>query len=692
MLDPVGSCGDKRAVTRGVARGLVVALATAALCVIPSVAAAVPPSPALLERAARDEALAARVAAYEEHARSRGIDAPARPATVAARDARGVLRLRTKKVAPAAGELKTLALLVDFSDRAHIVSAPWFDGLLFADVLGPSSLRGYFREVSYGSATGPGLLDVVTDDPPSSVGGWLRLPGTLASYVAGGDNGTGSYPGNAQKMVEDAVAAADPWVDFSAYDNNGDGFVENLIVVHAGRGAEYTGSAADLWSHQWETSQPVAVDGVFVSDYSTEPEYWRTAGDMTIGVFAHEIGHVLGLPDLYDRDFSSAGVGAWSLMGAGSWNGDNGDSPARLDAWCSSRLGWLQPQTVSGTPTARGLAPVGDSRTASAIKLYPSGATGGLEYFLVENRQKTGTDAGLPGGGLLVWHVDETRIGVDHRNDDETHKLVDLEEAGGAQDLDFPFSVGSADDPFPGSTGARAFLDTTRPDARTYAGRASGVVVDEIGADGAVMTARFGAVEPADGTAPTVRVVGARNGGHYRRDTTLTVVAVDQPGGSGVGLVTYGLDGGPLQAVEGGRADIVIPAVPNAFHVLVFSAVDRVGNSAPVRRFTLTTDTKGPVGAGRSVSGRRGRPIAIPYRLSDTLSARVWDVRVVVTRPSGAIARTFKLGPTASRRSGTFYSFTWRPTASGAYVYRVYGRDTAGNPQSVKGRGLVTVR
>jgi immune inhibitor A len=301
--------------------------------------------------------------------------------------------------------------------------------------------------------------------------GWLRLRKKLSSYVAG-DYGTGAYPGNAQKMVEDAVAVADAAVDFSDYDADGDGYVDNLVVVHAGTGAEYTGSSGDLWSHRWTTSTPVLVDGVYVSTYSMAPEYWQTPGDMTVGVFAHEIGHVLGFRDLYDRDYSSAGVGEWSLMGSGSWNGVNGDSPARLDAWSATRLGWLEPATVTGDPVRRSLASVGASRTGSAVRVVPHGGSGS-EYFLIENRQQTGTDAALPGAGLLIWHVDE-QVGLEQVNDDETHKLLDLEEAGGVQDLDGSSSSSvSADDPFPGSSEAHAFTDLTTPDAGTYAGAPS---------------------------------------------------------------------------------------------------------------------------------------------------------------------------------------------------------------------------
>ncbi len=252
--------------------------------------------------------------------------------------------------------------------------------------------------------------------------------------------------------------------------------------------------------------------------YSTEPEYWVSPGDMTTGVYAHEMGHVLGLPDLYDRDYSSAGIGEWSLMAGGSWNGPGGlgGSPARFDAWSAAQLGWLQPQTIIGDPATRTLGDVAASR-AAAFKLYPNGGASGSEYFLVENRQKTGTDAALPGAGLLIWHVDETRNQYrdGYQNDTESHKLVDLEEAAGAQSLDYldiygwP-NVASADDPYPGTYANRTFNDSTAPNAHTYSGATSSVVVDQIGDSGTTMSARFGSGSggTTDTTAPHTAASG----------------------------------------------------------------------------------------------------------------------------------------------------------------------------------------
>lgn len=676
-------------VLRGLCLALTTGLVLAASCVLPATVKAMPPSPDLAARAARNEALAARLKAFERNAKMRGVNAPGRLRSIDARDASGAAGVPSRNVASATGRLRTLALLVDFADSPHLVEASIFDDLLFADVFGPTSVRGYFREISYGTPDTRGLLDVVTDDLPSDIG-WIRLPGTLASYVSGGNYGTGSYPGNAQKMVEDAVAAADPTIDFSVYDADADGFVENLVVVHAGIGAEYTGSSSHIWSHQWTTSQALLVDGVRVSTYSTGPEYWRTPGDMTVGVFAHEIGHILGLPDLYDRDYSSGGVGNWSLMGSGSWNGDSGDSPARLDAWSAARLGWLQPTVVDGPVTSQTLTAVNASRTGGAVQVFP--AAGGGEYFLIENRQQTGTDAALPGAGLLIWHIDEAQLGLGALNDDETHKLVDLEEAGGVQDLDLPWpgGFGSSDDPFPGTAGARLFSDATMPSAHTYQDVPSGVIVSDI-SDGAVITAGIGAAPPSDVTAPVIQVTGAKNGAHYRRSVTLTVTADDGPAGSGVATVSCSLDGAPFRVVEGPGLQQVVAAVPNGAHVIVYRAMDRAGNRAQ-GQMKIKTDTIGPVGTARQISVLRGRYVSVPYKLSDQLSSKLWQARVVIKRKSGALVRTFRVPSGAYRWSGKWYGFSWRPKDRGTYRYWVYGQDTAGNDQRIRGYGTITVR
>ena len=756
-------------------------------------AMAMPASPGLLRRARQDKALAARIAAFERNARAKAVDAPhGKPAAALP----GAVDLAPAvRVVATTGTLRSIALLVDFSDKRHTVAASGFDSLLFGDVFGPSSLRGYFREVSYGSPSAEGLLTLTTEHPPSAIGpGWLPLPRTLAYYLAGGDYGIGSYPNNCQKMVEDAVKLADPYVDFSRYDNDNDGEVDNLFVVHAGRGAERTGSPGDIWSHSWGTSSPVSVDGVHVSAYSTEPEYWVDPGDMTIGVYAHEMGHVLGLPDLYDRDYSSAGIGEWSVMAGGSWNGPKGlgASPARFDAWCAAQLGWLQPQTITGAPATLSLGGAAGSRTA-AYKLYPDGGTSSSEYFLVENRQRAGTDAALPGSGLLIWHVDETRNQYrdGYQNDTESHKLVDLEEAAGTQSLDSLDAFGwpnpaTADDPYPGTHASRTFNDSTTPNARTYSGAASNVVVDQIGDSAATMSARLGsgggvAVDttpphttvsgcddawhatpvtltfsasdgaggsgvdyteyelddrgwvrgasvtlPADPdtvhiwsvkyrsvdkagnvetyhtcevridtsgggdtTPPTVGVAGT-SGGYSKHDVTLTLTAADELGGSGVAAVHYTLDGIPREQ-SGASVRLPIPAVPNGLHVLTYHGRDAAGNEGADETFTITMDTRGPVGSGRSARVRKGRYVKLRYLFRDAYSTRVRTVKVRVKNRAGRTVWRKNLDARALKSVGSWHAIRWRPRARGRYRYYVTCRDIAGNIQARRALGAIRV-
>ncbi len=379
------------------------------------------------------------------------------------------------------GNFKALALLVDFSDKTKQVSATYFDTLLFG--AGHGTVRDYYNEVSYGSLT------IVTVNLPSAVG-WKRAPQTY-SYYTNGQYGMGTYPHNTQKLTEDVVDAVDSVVDFSQYDNDHDGYVDALFIVHAGSGAEFSGSVNDIWSHQWAIP-PRLKDGVRIFTYSIEPEYWLTAGDMTLGVYCHELGHVFGLPDLYDTDSTSLGVGAWSLMGNGSWNGNLGDSPAHPDAWSRIGLGFASPVVLKeNTP---GAAILSIENHGPIYYLWDCGSLND-EYFLVENRQFVGYDAALPGAGLLIWHVDEamtdnTKECLSSQNCAcPSHFLVALEQADGLLQLEKNLNSGNTGDPFPGSFNKRTFDLTTTPNSGSYLDCDSQVAVRNISNSASTMTA-----------------------------------------------------------------------------------------------------------------------------------------------------------------------------------------------------------
>ncbi|MFB0515796.1 MAG: M6 family metalloprotease domain-containing protein, partial [Candidatus Neomarinimicrobiota bacterium] len=382
------------------------------------------------------------------------------------------------------GSFKVLLILVDFSDNEQEVAAAYFDTLIFQQAAG--SLWDYYQAVSYGD------LDIITVNLPSTVG-WTRAPQTYAYYV-NGQNGFGTYPQNAQRLVEDVVTAVDSLVDFSQYDNDADGYVDALFIAHAGPGAEYTGSDYDIWSHAWVTYNPPVLDGVTIYHYSMEPEYWAAPGDMTIGVFAHEMGHaVFGLPDLYDRDevAPSQGLGRWSLMAGGSWNGTDGDRPAFPDAWSHFQMGYVSPTNVDINIVGQNIAHI--ESNAEAYRLWHNGSIG-PEYFLIENRQKVGYDEFLPGSGLLIYHVDEA---VTTQNDEEWypgwtsygHYLVALEQADGLWDLERKMNRGDAGDPYPGTTYNATFDAVSTPDSRDYFGGQTYVAVQNISPSEYSMTA-----------------------------------------------------------------------------------------------------------------------------------------------------------------------------------------------------------
>src|SRR6185503_2902946 len=145
-------------------------------------------------------------------------------------------------------------------------------------------------------------------------------------------------------------------------------------------------------SHKATLPAVYNTDNTKIYGYLTIPE------DAKIGVCAHELGHLLfGFPDLYDTDYTSEGIGNWCLMAGGSWNG-NGDIPAHPSAWCKANQGWATVTNVS----ANGAISIPDVKASrNVFRVWTNGASG-TEYFLLENRQQSGYDAQLPGGGLLI--------------------------------------------------------------------------------------------------------------------------------------------------------------------------------------------------------------------------------------------------------------------------------------------------
>jgi immune inhibitor A len=466
--------------TSGICR-ITISILSACLVIqgMTSLAGAMPPHPDLQENLASGKIEAPYFIQHRDELYSAGVNSgQARPVGAPGRFAKPAV----------SGNFNILTLLVDFSDNTASVASADFDTLVYVDVSG--SVNNYYRENSYTN------LSIVSPVYPSSLG-WFRAPQTYAHYV-NGQNGLGSYPQNSQGLVEDLVDLVDPFVNFAQFDNDGDTYVDGLIVAHAGPGAEFTGSNNDIWSHMWAIS-PRLKDGVFVYAYSINPEYWIAPGDITLGVYCHELGHIFGLPDLYDTDYSSQGVGDWSLMASGSWNGPLGSSPSHFDAWSRLFLGFVTPTVPQYDQTNVSVPQV--ETNSNIFKLWTGGSPAN-EYFLVENRQKVGYDSYIPAGGMLIWHIDENSSSNNNEwwpsGGQSQHYKVALEQADGLWEMEKNIDNGDTGDPYPGSTVNRSFSAGSTPSSDSYAGTGTMVSVVNISNSGTTMTADMAVGTPQE--------------------------------------------------------------------------------------------------------------------------------------------------------------------------------------------------
>lgn len=407
--------------------------------------------------------------------------------TIAAAAANRAIRpgAETAGFAPLHGTLNVVVVLVDFADQPMTAPPSRFEQLMFSTgVLPTGSVREFYTEATNGKVTIAG-----------SVVGPYRMPQTLAWY-ANDNSGVGKGGGDfrSPQLALDAAKALAPALSLASCDNDGNGYVDAFIVVHAGAGAEVTGKPGDIWSHKATLDKEYAANGAKIYGYLTIPE------DAKVGVCAHELGHLLfGFPDLYDIDYSSEGIGDWCLMSGGSWNG-GGDRPAHPSAWCKVNQDWASVTNV----TANGTVTLPAVETAhSVVRLWKSGAASS-EYFLLENRQRTGFDDALPGEGLLVWHIDETKP----TNSDETHFKVALLQADGKRDLELGHNRGDAGDPFPGAAHITALGNTTTPNTKSYANQSTSVSLADISPSGPTMSATVTvkpATKPKDDPKPSWR-------------------------------------------------------------------------------------------------------------------------------------------------------------------------------------------
>ncbi len=374
---------------------------------------------------------------------------------------------------PHEGDVKSVVILIDYKDVKFRVGDPnqAFDNQLNQEnysVAGAvGSAKDYFSDNSDGKFNGQ--FDVYGPYTLSKV----------RKYYGG--SGQGYSDKNAQEMILEAVTLADnDGVDFSQYDLNNDGYIDNIFVYYAGYNQAEGGPAESIWPHKWNVQGGHTFDGKILDVYACTSELRGNKGATIagIGTFCHEFSHVFGLADHYDTNGEtngySYGLGEYDIMTMGLYNNE-GNTPPLMNALEMEMIGWVEPTVVS-RDEAITLEPIQNNIS------YKIGTEVEGEYFLIENRSKTSSrwDAYIPADGLIITHIDRSapmtqKWEMNQPNADIGHECVKFVVAGNAPISDktweqVPFPYGSND----------SWSPTTTPAAVSWSGRNIGYELNSI--------------------------------------------------------------------------------------------------------------------------------------------------------------------------------------------------------------------
>ena len=358
------------------------------------------------------------------------------------------------------GTARLLVVLVQFSDKQFTFAQSDFDSLCNQANYNVNGASGSVRDYYYDNSNGALVMDI-------DVVGPITLPQT-SSYYANSQMGS---------FVSGALSAIDANIDFNNY-KNGESKVSNVHFVYAGRSQASTGNTDEIWPHKYIVSSSIMKDNVRFSTYSCSSEKKSTTQMDGIGVMCHEMGHSLGLMDLYDTDYEGTQGTAyttdvWSLMDAGAYN-NNSMTPPYLNAWERKLLGWGNPIVISSSTT--GIIPA----TADSFVSYQINISNN-EYFLLEHRKQKKWDTYLPGSGLIIYHADNRLLegtSAFYTNDiniDPTDRGFYIEVSSGN-----PSQNSTALAPFAGVSGKDYFTNASYPQSTLKNGTLANMPITHI--------------------------------------------------------------------------------------------------------------------------------------------------------------------------------------------------------------------
>lgn len=378
-----------------------------------------------------------------------------------------------KRTAPVKGQRRALVLLANFTDvkmssnNTQEAFNNQFNKEGYSANNHVGSVRDFYLKMSYGALTID--FDVV---------GPYALSHNLAYYGAKSGSKNDARPG---EMVKEVLQLADNDVDYTKYDWDGDGTVDQVMVIFAGYSQAQGGSTDALYPHAWTLSGSgagsIRLDGKTINRYAISSELKGSSGTTMdgIGAACHEFSHTIGLRDMYDVNSGTCyGTGFWDPMCYGLYNGDN-SIPAGYTAFERMQMGWLNPTVLDEPQKIENLAALID--TAMAYIVYNDSHKD--EYYLLEFRMPTSFDTGCKGKGLLITHVDYVASAWNNAevNVDPNHQHC----AVVAADNDYDKTIASsAKDVYPCSTN-RNFTDSSTPastlfyantDGRKFLGKA----------------------------------------------------------------------------------------------------------------------------------------------------------------------------------------------------------------------------